>query len=656
MPAADDRHRATTRLGPGFAAFARFRRAHGLVIPFLLLASTTAADVSADPNKRTAPSRALGANADREGMRPGDSAPRAMRSAPEGTSSCARRQPSAGATRAAATHQGSTVTLARSGASTLAYIAHEDDATVRTFDVDAGVQRAITRVAGAPSSLLVLADGRVAVALRDAGRVVLLEPGATPEQPLTTLCALEVAAEPVGLATTPDDATLLVTSGWGRRLTAFDVSRMSRRLEVPLPREPRALVTDDAGERAFVAHVVGARMSVVDLTTGSTASPGDALGRVRNVDLSVRKQIETALDGRPQHGCQGFALAKSIAPADVPRPMQERPLPSGKAPAAKPPAKPSSSASSTAPAQPTSGAVGSTVTPDAPRGRIYAPMVTVDPGNGSTSAGYGGDGGPAERPMISVVDARGERALTRTVFTDRTHRASECLLPRAAVYAPGSETLLVTCLGIDAVVELDARGVDPGRLERRRWAVPAGPTGIALDTARRRAVVWSQFHGSVSVIDLDGNQVAAAAGSTPRRSGRQSLAPARSTRLKQPVANITASIARGRVLFHQTDDTRISRDGRACASCHPDGRDDALTWSTPDGPRQTIMLAGRTAGSAPFGWSGEGATLRDHVRSTLERLRGRGLASNQVGHGRSASAAGLPDRHARTGDPGHQGG
>ena len=48
---------------------------------------------------------------------------------------------------------------------------------------------------------------------------------------------------------------------------------------------------------------------------------------------------------------------------------------------------------------------------------------------------------------------------------------------------------------------------------------------------------------------------------------------------------VTPQIARGRALFRVTDDGRLSRDGRACASCHPDGRDDALTWSTPDGPR-----------------------------------------------------------------------
>ncbi|MGH7293439.1 MAG: hypothetical protein ACRELB_00830, partial [Polyangiaceae bacterium] len=81
----------------------------------------------------------------------------------------------------------------------------------------------------------------------------------------------------------------------------------------------------------------------------------------------------------------------------------------------------------------------------------------------------------------------------------------------------------------------------------------------------------------------------------------------------------------GRVLFHRSGDTRISSDGRACASCHPDGRDDGLTWATPDGPRQTPTLAGRLAGTAPYGWNGARSTVKQHVTSTVKRLGGTGL-------------------------------
>src|SRR5262249_43491334 len=80
----------------------------------------------------------------------------------------------------------------------------------------------------------------------------------------------------------------------------------------------------------------------------------------------------------------------------------------------------------------------------------------------------------------------------------------------------------------------------------------------------------------------------------------------------------------GRVLFHSVGDPRVSKDGRACASCHPDGRDDSLVWATPNGPRRSINLAGRVGSTAPFSWSGTEDTLKDHMTITFDRLKGDG--------------------------------
>jgi mono/diheme cytochrome c family protein len=78
-------------------------------------------------------------------------------------------------------------------------------------------------------------------------------------------------------------------------------------------------------------------------------------------------------------------------------------------------------------------------------------------------------------------------------------------------------------------------------------------------------------------------------------------------------------------------DAHISSDGRACASRHPDGREDALTWSTPDGSRQTPMLAGRLAQTAPYGWLGTSDGVKDHLKKTFERLGGEGLPDRDLG-------------------------
>lgn len=464
---------------------------------------------------------------------------------------CQRTNPGAGPLRLGHVQQGSPVALARLRDRTIAYVADGDSHALLTMDVDAGRQLAATPLAGVPEQVLVLADGRVAVSLRDVNRVQILEPTAV-EDPLAPRCDVATPAEPVGLATTPNDAQLLVTSAWGGKLTSLSTDTLEHNYEVDLGREPRAVVVDDRGERAFVAHVVGAKMSVVDL--------GSDKHDVREIDLRVANPLKDPNAMRA--GCQGFALAKSID-------------------------------------------IGG----DLPGGRLFAPMVTVDEGDpGVVSSGYGDSefGVAAEAPLVSVIDAAAERTVTKSVLSSGQIHTEECLLPRSAAVSKGG-LLYVTCLGNDALVEMDGRGVDPTRLERRRWLLPKGPTGVAIDDDGQRAVVWSQFDRALSIVSLEDK---ALIDRIWAERGAKSLPD---------------ELAKGRILFHQTDDSRISRDGRACASCHPDGREDALTWSTPVGARQTIMLAGRLKSTGPYSWLGTHDSVKVHVTTTFERLGGSGL-------------------------------
>jgi cytochrome c peroxidase len=494
---------------------------------------------------------------------------------------CVRRRPGTGPSRLAAVRQGSAIALARSGNTTLAYVADEDDSAIHTVDIDGQRELAVTPLAGAPSALLVLADGRVAVTLRDQGRVAVYEPRERADLPLEERCAVSIAADPVGLAATPDDGRLLVTSGWARKLTALDPGDLHPIFAVDLPREPRAVLASADGRRAFVAHVVGGTLSAVSL-------PDSAPHAVHSIDLRVGIR---AMKGQPEPraGGQGFALASAVVADAI-----------GADNAAGP-------------------------------ARLFAPLVSIDPGEPKLTSGYGssdGWGPAAEEPMVSVIDAVGERALTRTLGSGRVRHGQECLLPRAAVVS--GDRLLVSCLGIDALLELDARALDPIHVERRRFRVPAGPVGIAVDSDRSRAVVWSQFAREVALVDLTPSPAEASSSGKPG-----AAPPSLDAALRIPVARregswITPAVARGREIFHSTQDLRISKDGRACASCHPDGREDALTWSTPDGPRQTIMLAGRVTESAPYGWFGSNATLKGHISRTFQRLGGHGLSKDQA--------------------------
>lgn len=507
--------------------------------------------------------------------------------------SCARVRPGVGAVRADEQRQGGAVTLARLGDRTLAYVADEDSQALHTIDVMAGREVATTSLAGSPAQAMVLADGRVAVTLKDRNAIQVLEPGEKASDALASRCTIEVPAEPFGLAATLDDATLLVTAGWDHALVALDAATMAKKFEVDLPREPRAVLVDDSGERAFVSHVVEGRVSVVDLATEKH--------EVREISLAAKGESPFVGRGRSGNdawrtGSHGYTLAK-VTPFDktpLPEPAAERP----RAPDKLPPPKPAAPRPK-------------------PKARVLAPMVTVNPGDpGVRSTAYYGDmvqGVARVAPMVSVIDPTAERSLTKSVLSLGDRPARQCVLPRASAVRASKGTLYVACLGIDALVEMDARGVDPARLELRRFQVPSGPTGVAIDDKNGLAVVWSQFDPGVTILKLDAEApvpVSVAVRYTPSASVKQ--------------------LAAGRKIFHHTDDSRIASDGVACATCHPDGREDALTWATPDGPRQTIMLAGRQTSTAPYGWAGKHDNLPDYVAETFRRLGGTGVQGHDL--------------------------
>jgi mono/diheme cytochrome c family protein len=82
----------------------------------------------------------------------------------------------------------------------------------------------------------------------------------------------------------------------------------------------------------------------------------------------------------------------------------------------------------------------------------------------------------------------------------------------------------------------------------------------------------------------------------------------------------------GRGVFHQQ--TQI---GLACASCHPEGREDGLTWDFVDfGKRRTQNLAGDILQRAPYHWNGDMSslpTLMDDVFAV--RMAGGQLSERQ---------------------------
>ncbi|MBL8611162.1 MAG: hypothetical protein JNL38_27715, partial [Myxococcales bacterium] len=187
---------------------------------------------------------------------------------------------------------GATVALANVGARKLALIADEDARSIVTVDVDKNVEVARTRLAGAPSQLVVTRDGRVVTLLRDVSKVVVLE-AETDSGALAVRCEADAPEEPVAIALSPDERTALVTSGFGRAMRGFDLDRLATRFDVGLGREPRAVVVSDDGKTAFVSHAVGSTMSAVDLETRQVRSM--PMRGIEMQDLAMTARTERQL-------------------------------------------------------------------------------------------------------------------------------------------------------------------------------------------------------------------------------------------------------------------------------------------------------------------------------------------------------------------------
>ncbi|HSO34616.1 MAG TPA: cytochrome-c peroxidase [Labilithrix sp.] len=83
----------------------------------------------------------------------------------------------------------------------------------------------------------------------------------------------------------------------------------------------------------------------------------------------------------------------------------------------------------------------------------------------------------------------------------------------------------------------------------------------------------------------------------------------------------------GHAIFHSN-----SGAGVACASCHPDGRDDGHAWASKElGRRRTPSLLGTIANTAPYHWNGEAKDMPALLRLTFQsRMRGPELSDDRL--------------------------
>lgn len=191
-------------------------------------------------------------------------------------------------------------------------------------------------------------------------------------------------------------------------------------------------------------------------------------------------------------------------------------------------------------------------------------------------------------------------------------------LASAAVYNGDGDYLFVATRGSRSVERLDTfTGAEAGSILDVGYA----PRGLALSADDRWLLVDAHLSREVVVYDV-------------RSFDRMPVPHARlATVSAEPLA---ADVLRGKQLFNDSFDRRLTRDGYlACAHCHLDGDGDGRVWDFGDrgeGLRNTISLLGRAGGDGPLHWSGNFDEVQDFEHDIRGAFAGAGLMADDDFH------------------------
>jgi DNA-binding beta-propeller fold protein YncE len=241
----------------------------------------------------------------------------------------------------------------------------------------------------------------------------------------------------------------------------------------------------------------------------------------------------------------------------------------------------------------------------------------------------GSYGGGFEPPITHQLAFLGfDRGRTRqTSATIAQHQ------PRALAWDSAHDALYVAGLGTDSILQIKHASqisISGGPSSSLASGGACGPDGLAVDSDGS-VLVWCAFSRRVERVSFT-TGTTIAAGPT--------LVPSAMTDKQHD----------GYVLFHTAARAVSQNAAMACASCHPDGRADGLSWRIEKRELQTPLLAGRLVGTHPFKWDGGDPTLRDSLASTMKRLGGTGLSKDQT-DALAAYLEALPAPRTPTRDP-----
>ena len=238
-------------------------------------------------------------------------------------------------------------------------------------------------------------------------------------------------------------------------------------------------------------------------------------------------------------------------------------------------------------------------------------LESTNPISTDAPGGYGGGGGPPGRPLpdggsgFAPPGPLGSIVESAVAFRASTGATNVTVLPQAvlpvdlALSRDGSNTVAVVAAGnafsanLASVWRLSSGALTPVHVD-----VPQ-PIAVAFDSnsslvvqSREPAALWLGSSGTIVAL-------------APDQSRRDT----------------------GHDIFHTQAGAFI-----ACASCHPEGGDDGHVWMLEGLPRRTPSLRGTIAGTAPYHWPGDEATLTTLVDDVYTgRMSGAKLDLSQHG-------------------------
>jgi mono/diheme cytochrome c family protein len=483
--------------------------------------------------------------------------------------------------------------LAKTGERAVALVTDADDTAIDELDLETGALLTSTKLTSAPRGGLVLGDGTVAVVLPEENAVAVLARHVDGRR-YREVRRFTTPDDPRALALSPDDTTLYLTSGATHTLVAYDAKGGKELGRADLPRGPRGMTTSADGSKIYVSHATFGATTVAmrDALLKGEAKPTAIAQGAGSCGGAAAPSPEA--DCMTDFARHGHVLLTAVVAGEeqVLAPLVE----------ARP--RPTMFASKMA-------------TPMVPRPRQgdldfeFGSGSSQDFGGGGiTGYGVSASSGPPEHFELRAVSVANQKSSTvsGTMFA-----GPKCLLPVAALQSKRTGLVYVACSGTTRV-----ESITTDTTLKRAITVSDSPEALALSPDGRRLMVWSATSRTLSAHVLDARH---------EPFGLRLETPLNTKLYGSTIPRVLEKDAdwlSGRSLFAKTFDARISADGRACASCHVDGGDDAIVWSTPQGKRRTRTLEGQL-GTGPYGWQGEHKTLAEHVRMTERQLGGTGL-------------------------------